>query len=83
MAMACLAHERRGNGFLPTGGWGCEWAGDPDRGFTKQQPGGWHFNILPYLGLDNLHDLGLVNPYVISAGSPPAPRTGPRARRVP
>ena len=50
MALACLQHEEA-NKFLPSGGWGWTWAGDPDRGFGKRQPGGWHFSILPYMGL--------------------------------
>ena len=52
-----LDHEHH-NGFLPTGGWSYCWVGDPDRGFTKKQPGGWHYNLLPYLEQGALHDLG-------------------------
>jgi prepilin-type N-terminal cleavage/methylation domain-containing protein/prepilin-type processing-associated H-X9-DG protein len=48
MALAFLNHESsRGN--LPTGGWGYRWVGDPDAGFGKDQPGGWAYNILPYI----------------------------------
>src|SRR4029450_11536727 len=32
------------HGFLPTGGWGWNWVGDPDLGFDERQPGGWVFN---------------------------------------
>ncbi len=34
---------------FPTGGWGWEWVGDPDQGFSEHQPGSWCFNILPYV----------------------------------
>ena len=33
----------------PTGGWFWSWVGDGDRGFGKEQPGGWAFNLLPFL----------------------------------
>ena len=45
-------------GFLPTGGWGGAWTGDPNRGFSTRQPGGWAFNILPFLEQTALRDLG-------------------------
>ncbi len=58
LALACLSHEQV-QGFLPTGGWGYGWVGDPDRSFDKRQPGSWRFNILPYLEQPALRDLGL------------------------
>jgi prepilin-type N-terminal cleavage/methylation domain-containing protein len=59
LALACLNHEAA-LGFLPTGGWGSGWAGDPDRGFTPRQSGGWMYNMLPYMEQQSLHDLGMT-----------------------
>lgn len=42
----------------PPGGWGFLWVGDPDRGTGREQPGGWMYNILPYSGHGEIHDIG-------------------------
>jgi prepilin-type processing-associated H-X9-DG protein len=57
MGLGCLNHADAQK-FLPTGGWGWNWTGDPDRGFGLSQPGGWTYNILPFIEESNLHDLG-------------------------
>ena len=57
LALGSLHHESA-HQFFPSGGWGLLWYGDPDRGFGKTQPGGWIFSVLPYVDLQNLHDLG-------------------------
>jgi prepilin-type N-terminal cleavage/methylation domain-containing protein/prepilin-type processing-associated H-X9-DG protein len=58
MGLACINHLDQ-LGFFPTGGWGWYWTGDPNHGFDKGQPGGWMFNILPYLEYTDLHDMGV------------------------
>jgi hypothetical protein len=52
-----MNHESA-QGFYPTHGWGCGWEGDPDRGFNWNQPGGWIYNVLPYIEQQALHDFG-------------------------
>ncbi len=47
LALACHSHHDV-HGHFPTGGWGWYWVGDADRGFGKDQPGGWIYNLLPY-----------------------------------
>jgi prepilin-type processing-associated H-X9-DG protein len=54
-------------GYLPTGGIGGTGGsfgapGDPDRGFGKPQPGGWTYNILPFIEDGALHDAGAGRP---------------------
>jgi prepilin-type processing-associated H-X9-DG protein len=49
--------------FFPTGGWGSGWLGDPDRGFGADQPGGWTYNVLPFIGCSDVWSLGKgINP---------------------
>jgi len=42
---------------FPTGGWK-DYLGAPDAGYGPKQPGGWIYNILPYIEEDNLRQLG-------------------------
>jgi prepilin-type N-terminal cleavage/methylation domain-containing protein len=56
MALAAINHEGALK-FFPTGGWVWYWMADPDQGFGKKQPGGWAYNILPYLEGKSLHDM--------------------------
>lgn len=37
------------HGRMPGGGWGFFWVGDPDRGVGPKQPGGWVFQISPFI----------------------------------
>ncbi len=57
LALGCLNHHDAQK-YFPTGGWGWYWVGDPDRGFGKEQPGGWIYNVLPFIEQNALHDLG-------------------------
>ncbi|MFO0912565.1 MAG: DUF1559 domain-containing protein [Pirellulales bacterium] len=54
LSLGCLGHESA-QGHLPTGGWGWNWVGDADRGYTQDQTGGWIFNILPFIEETSFH----------------------------
>jgi prepilin-type N-terminal cleavage/methylation domain-containing protein/prepilin-type processing-associated H-X9-DG protein len=58
IGLAVKLHNDAQGGIFPTGGWGKDWMGDPDKGFGTKQPGGWIYNVLPYLEQQNLRDLG-------------------------
>ena len=57
LALACMNHENNTERF-PTDGWGFAWTGDADLGNDQHQPGGWIYNILPYIEEQQLHDMG-------------------------
>lgn len=57
LATGCLLHEQNLS-TLPCGGWVWTWGGDPDLGFGPRQPGGWIYNVLPFIEQRALHDLG-------------------------
>ncbi len=44
---------------FPSGGWGWEWIGMPDRGTGPEQPGSWLYNVLPFVDQGNLRSLGM------------------------
>ena len=56
MAAGCLQGETAFKTY-PSGGWGTQWVGESDRGYGKGQPGGWHFQILPYIDQVDLYNL--------------------------
>jgi hypothetical protein len=57
LALALLAHHET-HGLFPSGGWGHEWVGVPERGVGSRQPGGWIYKILPQIEERELYDLG-------------------------
>ena len=57
MVLGWLNHESS-LGFMPSSGWGWRWQGDPDRGFGKSQPGGWAYDILPFMEQADIRNLG-------------------------
>lgn len=56
MGIAATTHNSQLKHF-PSGGWGWFWIGDPDRGAHSQQPGGWIFNLLPFVEQANVYNL--------------------------
>jgi len=49
-------------GKLPSGGWGWQWLGEPDRGVDVRQPGGWVYQILPQIEQTAYRQLGSGEP---------------------
>ena len=56
LSLAMLQHEST-FGFLPAGGWLGDWVGDPEYGADEKQPGGWIYNILPFVEQQSVHDI--------------------------
>ena len=56
IGLGFLSHEAT-HGFYPSGGWSAKGVGDADRGFGREQPGGWAYAILPFIEEQALFDL--------------------------
>jgi prepilin-type N-terminal cleavage/methylation domain-containing protein/prepilin-type processing-associated H-X9-DG protein len=57
MGLGFTNHEST-HGTLPSSGWGWHWQPDPARGYGKNQPGGWAYNILAYMELQTMRSIG-------------------------
>jgi len=57
LGLAFHLHHDRARQF-PTGGWGWDWIGSPSRGADRKQPGGYAYNVLPYIEQQAIYELG-------------------------
>ncbi|MEO2049488.1 MAG: DUF1559 domain-containing protein [Pirellulales bacterium] len=57
LGLAVMMHESTQQ-FFPSSGWGWRWHGDPDKGFGKDQPGGWAYDVLDYMEQGVLRSIG-------------------------
>lgn len=48
----------KSQGGFPSSGWGNGWMPDATLGMGPQQPGGWGYQVLPFIGQVELFDLG-------------------------
>jgi len=62
LGLGCHLHHDAQK-HLPSVGWGWSWIGDPAMGYGLDQPGGWHYNVLPFIEQRNLHDLAAGQTY--------------------
>jgi prepilin-type N-terminal cleavage/methylation domain-containing protein len=58
LSLGALNHESSMKGF-PSAGLGYKWVGDPNYGAGRKQPGGWIFNVLPFIEEQAIHDMGM------------------------
>jgi prepilin-type N-terminal cleavage/methylation domain-containing protein len=57
IGLACLNFESAQKAF-PSGGWGWRWMGDPNAGVGPRQPGGWIYQVAPYIEQANITLIG-------------------------
>jgi prepilin-type processing-associated H-X9-DG protein len=56
MGVGFLNHEST-HRFLPCSGWSAWYVGDPLMGHGREQPGGWMYQLLPYIEQKAIYDL--------------------------
>ena len=56
LALGFLNHESSKKS-LPFGGSTYYWVGDPDAGYGREQPGGWCYNVFPFIEEQPLREL--------------------------
>jgi prepilin-type N-terminal cleavage/methylation domain-containing protein len=57
--MATAAHTYESSQrYFPSGGWGFQWSADADAGLGSAQPGGWPYQILPFVEQAEVFSLG-------------------------
>ena len=56
VGLGFLNHEST-HGYLPSGGWSPWFVGDPDMGTGANQPGGWMYQILPFIEQQALYKI--------------------------
>ncbi len=56
IGLACLNHEATIQ-YYPNSGWNYQWAGDCDLGMGWKQPGGWVYQILPFMEQQALYSI--------------------------
>jgi len=82
MGLAAHNYESTQKHF-PSSGWKAQWTGDPDCGLGPRQPGAWNYQILPFMELQTLFDLGTdgrASPTDSGAHQAATQRTGARQR---
>jgi prepilin-type N-terminal cleavage/methylation domain-containing protein len=57
LSLGALNHESALKQF-PSSGMGYSWVGDPNYGHGRKQPGGWIYNVLPFIEQQTIHDMG-------------------------
>jgi prepilin-type N-terminal cleavage/methylation domain-containing protein len=58
IGVGALNHELVHKQF-PTGGWSSSWTGDPNAGPGSRQPGGWIYQLLPFVEQTAISKIGL------------------------